>query len=261
MQLGIISGYDEDSFKFAVEKKLSFLEFTININDSAEDFFGKLKEIKNFIAKYKVNVQSIGRWGTDRINENGVLSQDELEISCKLIDAASFLGCPNFVCGCNYLDSLSYYENCTLAISYFSKLIEYSKNKGVKISTYNCRWNNFIVGPMSWTLIHGHLKELGIKFDPSHCIYDGKDYLKEMRDWGDRFNHVHIKGSLVIDGERFDDPPAGLDGTNWGAFMNILYTKNYQGGLSIEPHSDYWKDELSNKGIDSTIRFIKNLLI
>ena len=261
MELGIISGYDENSFKIAAENKLSFLEFTINIDHNTEEFFCALGEIKGFITKYGVMVQSIGRWGTDRINQNGTLVEDELQISYKLIDAASFLGCPNFVCGCNYINSLSYYENCTLAISYFEKLLEYSQTKGVKISSYNCRWNNFVVDPMSWTLIHGHLKELGIKFDSSHSIYNGGDYLKEMRDWGDRFNHVHIKGSLVIDGQRFDDPPAGLDGTNWGAFMNILYAKNYEGGLSIEPHSSYWKGELGDKGVNYTIQYIKKLLL
>lgn len=102
-------------------------------------------------------------------------------------------------------NNLSYYENCGLAIAYFSKLLEHAKTKGVKVSTYNCRWNNFVVSPMSWTLIHGHLKELGIKFDPSHSIYDG--------------------------------------------------------GLSIEPHSQYWQGELGDKGIDYTIDFFEKLLL
>ena len=71
---------------------------------------------------------------------------------------------------------------------------------------------------MAYTMIHGYLKDLYIKYDPSHCIYAGGDYLKETRDWGDRFLHIHLKGSLKIDNERFDDPPAGMDQTNWGAF-------------------------------------------
>jgi len=131
----------------------------------------------------------------------------------------------------------------------------------VKISTYNCDWNNFVDNDMAWTMIHGYLPELGIKFDPSHSRYAGRDYLKEMRDWGDRFYHVHIKGSVIIDGERFDDPPAGLDQTDWKSFMAVLYAKGYDGGLSIEPHSHNWEGELGEKGIDYTVEFLKNLVI
>lgn len=94
MKLGIIGGYDENSFKLAADKNLDFLEFCINIGHRTEDFLGKLEEIKGYIEQYGITVQSIGRWGADRISENGVLIEDELEISYKLIDAAGFLGCP-----------------------------------------------------------------------------------------------------------------------------------------------------------------------
>lgn len=261
MELGIIGAPKEESFRYASEKGLSFLEFCLNIGYNLDEFFGNLEEIKRWINKYNVKVASIGRWGTDRIDKAGNIIEEELQISYKLIDAASELGCKNFVCGCNYIEELSYYENCTAAINYFSRLIEYGKEKGVKISTYNCRWNNFVVDPMAWTVVHGYLKDLGIKFDPSHSIYAGGDYLKEMRDWGHRFYHVHIKGSLLIDGNRYDDPPAGLDGTNWGAFMAILYAVKYEGGLSIEPHSRNWHGELGEKGVDYTISYIRPMIL
>ena len=114
---------------------------------------------------------------------------------------------------------------------------------------------------MAWTVIHGFLPELGIKFDPSHSRYAGGDYLREMRDWGERFYHVHIKGSVIINGERFDDPPAGLDQTDWQSFMAILYAKGYSGGLSIEPHSHNWEGELGEKGLDYTVNFMRKLVL
>ncbi|MDP4085930.1 MAG: sugar phosphate isomerase/epimerase [Bacillota bacterium] len=260
MKIGIIGLPNEESFKNAAEKGLEFLEFCINVNSNIEEFINSIDLIKQWIEKYDVSVGSIGRWGSDRIDSKGNVNKDELEISYKLIDAASELNCQNFVCGCNYIHELSYYENCQAAIEYFTKLLEYGNSKGVNISTYNCNWNNFVDNEMAWTIIHGYLKDLGIKFDPSHSRYAGRDYLKEMRDWGDRFYHVHIKGSLMIDGERLDDPPAGLDQTDWGTFMAILYSKNYKGGLSIEPHSHVWKGELGSKGIDFTINLLKTLI-
>ncbi len=166
-----------------------------------------------------------------------------------------------YITGCNKVEELSYYENCGLAISYFEKLIAHGAEKGVKIAVYNCRWNNFVCDPMAYTVIMGYLKDLYIKYDPSHCIYAGGDYLQETRDWGDRFLHVHLKGSLIVGGERYDDPPAGLDQTNWGAFLAILYAKGYDKCLSIEPHSANWRGELGEKGIDFTIQYFRNLML
>lgn len=222
---------------------------------------GNLTKIAEWSKKYKVGVQSIGRWGADKIDSEGKLLDDELKNSYRLIDAASELQCTNFVCGCNYVNVLSYYENSRLAIEYFSNLIDYGKEKGVKISTYNCNWNNFVDNEVAWTIIHGHLQDLGIKYDPSHSRYASRNYLKEMKDWGEKFTHVHIKGSIIIDGNRFDDPPAGLDQTDWKTFMAILYARGYDGGLSIEPHSDVWKGELGEKGMDYTIEFMKSLIV
>lgn len=261
MKLGIIANPEEPSFAMAKEKKLSFLEFCINIGQDCNQFHGRIEELKAYIQKYGVDVGSIGRWGTDKIDSNGNIIEEELQNSYLLIDAAQQLGCKVFNTGVNYVKNLSYYQNITAAISFLQKLVDYGKEKNVKIATYNCRWNNYICTGEVWKLVHGHIQELGIKFDSSHCIYDGGNYLSEMKNWGNRFYHVHIKGSLRIDGERFDDPPAGLDSTDWGAFMGVLYGVKYDGLLSIEPHSNTWKDELGEKGVDFTIQYMSKYIL
>lgn len=258
MKLGIISWIREEDFIKVKEKGLSFVE--LDVNDRAEEFLAHVDEVKGYSEKYGLPVQAIGRWGSDRICKEGI-REEELALECRLIDAAAALGCTIYITGCNYVKELSYYENCGLAISYFEKLIAHGKEKGVRIATYNCRWNSFVCDPMAFTMIHGYLKDLYIKYDTSHCIYAGGNYLQEARDWGDRFIHVHIKGALPIDGNRFDDPPAGMDTTNWGAFMAILHAKGYQEGLSIEPHSENWKGDLGDRGVDYTIEYIRKLML
>ena len=261
MQLGIISSPSESSFKRANLKGLDFIELCVNEGQDLHAFYQIRKDLLEWQKRYKVQVGSIGRWKSLCIDEKGNIIKEELERCYRLIDVASELGCINFVSGCNYVDELSYYENCTAAISFFSKLINYAKGKGVKVSSYNCRKVNFVHNPEAWRIIHGHLKELGIKFDPSHSRYFGGDYLQETLDWGDRFHHVHLKGSMIINGERIDDPPAGLDQTDWKTFISILRVKGYKAGLSIEPHSPIWSGELGEKGIDYTIAYMKKLLI
>lgn len=259
MNLGIITWIKEKDFQKAAEKKLDCIE--ICVNSRHEEFLECYKAVKTYSETYHLPIASIGRWGTDRISLDGKINEEELNIEFKLIEATAYLNCPVYVTGCNYVEQFSYYENITFAITYFEKLIEYGKKYGVKIATYNCRWNNFVHSDRAWTLVHGYLKELGIKYDTSHCIYAGGDYLSETKKWVERFDHVHIKGALVIDGERYDDPPAGLDQTDWRSFIGILYAKGYNGALSIEPHSENWCGELGDKGVNLTIDYIRNLML
>jgi len=260
MKLGMITSPDERGIRQAANRGLDFVEFCINVGQDTSVYTDRVDEIKALIGKHGVDVGSIGQWGTQKFDDDGKLLPEAERITKQLIDVAAALDCPNYVCGINYVKTLSYYENCSNAIEFLSDLIEYGTGKGVRISTYNCHWSNFITDKMAWTIIHGHLPELGIKYDPSHCRYAGGDYLAETSEWGDRFYHVHLKGSLIINGRRFDDPPAGLDQTDWESFLAILYAKEYTGGLSIEPHSHTWQGQLGQDGVDYTIKYFRPLL-
>lgn len=258
MKLGMITWIYEEDFKKAKQRNLEFVE--IDVNSRHEEFLNEKENMKRLSEEYDMPIQAIGRWGTIRIGKEGMM-EEEFAIECKLIEAAADLNCGIYITGANFVEELSYYENCKLAISYFEKLIEYGKKHGVKIATYNCRWNNFVADDMAWTMIHGYLKDLSIKYDTSHCIYAGGDYISETAKWGERFAHVHIKGALQVNGNRVDDPPAGLDQTDWKSFMALLYAKGYKDGLSIEPHSGIWTGEMADKGVDYTIDYMRKLVL
>lgn len=262
MQLGIIAEPTKESFIMAQSKKLSFIELCINIDKDVKAFAETVNQLNDWVSQYGVQIGSIGRWGSDRIDEKGKPIEEELKKEYMLIDACHALGCPVYITGCNEQASLTYLNNCQAAINYFQKLIAYGKERDVKIATYNCRWNNFVCSEQAWQIVHGQLEELGIKYDASHSYYANNDnYLSEIAKWGDRFYHVHIKGALKVDGERYDDPPAGMDQLDWHSIMAILYKVGYNGSLSIEPHSTTWRGELGNKGVDFTIKFIKDYIL
>ena len=257
MKLGIIESWTEEGFKYVNSKGLECVEFCVNHNWDSAEFLAQVPQIKEWSEKYNVAIGSMGRWGAKRIDDNGEIVASALQDDYNIIDAASQLGCPVFNCGCNYTESKSFFENCEIAKGYFAKLIEYGKQKNVKVAVYNCDWANFVHEQKSWAYILGALPELGIKYDPSHCINRRGDYLKEMKDWGERFYHFHVKGTLYVEGEHYDDPPAGLDQTDWRSVMAMLYIKNYSGMLSIEPHSGNWRGEKGDWGVDYTINFIR----
>ena len=66
---------------------------------------------------------------------------------------------------------------------------------------------------------------------------------------------------MIIGGQRVDDPPAGLDQTDWRSVLNILRAKGYDRNLSIEPHPPVWQGELGEKGLAYTIRYFRDLML
>jgi len=261
MQLGIITTASEVGYKYVHDLGLDHAEFTINHTIDSKEVLGRSSELVSLGKKYGVKVGAVGRWGQIRLDEDGHIVPEAFQHDKNVIDLASQLGTPVFNCGVNQADKLNFHDNCEAAIDYFGKLIEYGSSRGVKIAAYNCDWANFVFDSKAWDVILPALPELGLKYDTSHCIYRGGDYLKEMSVYGERIYHFHLKGALVIDGKRYDDPPIGLDGTNWGAVMDVLYTKRYNGQLSIEPHSEYWKGDLKGWGVKFSINYIRPYII
>ena len=257
MKLGMISpSHDAAGIQRIKALGLDYAEFDVNADDIS---YLNRAEIRKALSETGVKLGAVGRWGRDRITADGSICAKEQKDEFDLIDMCAELGCPVYITGCNYVDGLSYYQNVSAAIAYFQSLIDYAAGR-VKLCVYNCSWNNYVNKPHEWDIINDHLKALGIKFDPSHTVNGGRDYLSEAALYGANFDHVHLKGTLNIDGRHIDDPPAGMDMINWGALLSILRKYNYQGMLSIEPHSATWQGELGEQGLTYTIDYFKKLL-
>lgn len=261
MQLGIILDWSESSFAFASRLGLSNIELDVNVGKNVHEFTAKSDEILNNMKKYGIKVCSVGRFGTKRLNDDGGINDEEFNSEIALIDTASKIGSPFYLCGVNAVPSKSFGENVELAASYLKKLCSYANERGVGVLLYNCDWGNFIHSPKAWDAILPRIEGIGIKYDPSHCYERGNNPLAELRDYGKYVGHFHIKGSIFIDGEHFDDPPAGLDMTPWGAIMDMLYACDYNGVLSIEPHSRIWGGSRSEWGVRFAIEHISKFII
>ncbi len=262
MTLGMIENWSETGFNNVAGLGLKAIEFCYDIGNEPSELLAITNDIRKWSANTGVKVGSVGRWGTDKLaKDNGAVLEDELRNNRMMIDICAEVGCPVFNTGINYVESLSFLDNCNAAVDYFGGLVEYGKSRNVRIATYNCHWNNFVRTPDVWKLIHGKLPDLGIKYDSSHTINSGSgDYLGEIVEWGNRIYHVHIKGTLNVNGKRVDDPPAGLDMINWRAQLGCLYAAKYEGMLSIEPHSSIWQGDLGNWGVRFTIDYITSML-
>ena len=260
MKLGIIADVAEESFAYAQRMGLDFVEFCINGEDKGEELKKHREEIPEWMEKYGVSIQSIGRWKSPFLLENGEINPEEVEIGCELMELAKEFHCPNYVTGCNYVDAIDRMTNFDRAVTFFKKHME-AKPDSVKLSVYNCRKTNFINTPEAWALALPAVPGLGLKFDPSHSYYDGTDYLAELAEWGGYVNHVHLKGGFWLNGKQVD-APAGRDNIDWKSVMNILQVYGYDEGLSIEPHGKTWTNpKMYDRGIAYTINYFRELML
>ncbi|MBQ3066267.1 MAG: sugar phosphate isomerase/epimerase [Clostridia bacterium] len=263
MKLGMINNYPtKESLEYVKGLGLSFIEICNNDNDESVNFH---KNVAKYAADCKeagLSFGSIGRWNSE-MNVGGKINEAEFEIVATNLRDAIEYNCPTFVCGCNYDDSISLFKNYSAAIEIFGRLLDIAKGSNTKVATYNCDWNNFVNNMDVWKVTHTELPDLMIKFDASHSYHAGRDYLREVSDWGDRFAHIHIKGAVNTNGRFVDDPPAGMDDLKWPSIFAALYSRGYDGCLSLEPHSDAWAfdTERGKAGVRFTVDYIKNYIM
>ena len=263
MKLGMICNRPtREDAAFARDLGLEFIEACANNDNDSVSFVSTYKEKCALLAEYGLSYGSVGRWNST-ITLDGKIIEEEYEINKALLDTAIEIGSPTFVCGCNYDENTSKFRNYSAAIEYFGRLTEAARGTGTKIAVCNCDWNNFIIDIPSWEIVLGEIPELMIKFDASHSYRAGRDYLREIADWGDRFAHVHIKGYVRNNGNHISDPPAGLDSLDWGAIFAGLYHHGYDGCLSIEPHSGPWSlgSDLGKAGVRFTADFVRRFML
>ena len=260
MKLGIIRGYGEDAFRYVKDHSLDFIEVCTNFDNESEAFIAAKDETKALIGKYGVPILSVGRWNGDVVTD-GKINEATKALIKKQIDVVSHIGCPVFNLGVNRDESISLYKNYVLAVEYLREMIEYAGERDVTLALYNCSWGNFLCEPKAWEIVLPELPELMIKYDCSHSYGRRADYLKELNDWLPRVAHMHIKGTLAVEGRYVDDPPAGLDDLNWTAIFALIYKHGYDRTLSIEPHSATWQGELGERGICYTVDFIRGMML
>ena len=261
MRLGRIqNNYSAEGFGLVKEQGLEFVEICCNSQADAEKLVLAKEEIKKVISDSGLPVSSVGRWNHD-VQHDGIIDPLRKQSYVDLLGAAIELGAKTFVCGVNYDSSISLYQNYVNSVSFLKELCDIAKGTGTRVAVENCNWNNFIVSPKHWEVVLGEIPDLYIKFDPSHAYNRNENYLEQLSDWCNRVAHIHIKGTVHAGAKAVDDPPAGMDDILWRPLFAILYSRGYDGDLSIEPHSRAWQGERANAGVAFTRDFIRGFMI
>jgi len=257
----MIKGYSEDDFAYVADKGLKFIELTLN-DEPQSKFEAVVEDIKANIKKYGVDIGSVGRWGWPRLNPDGSINRETMDIDKRTVATAAEVGCKIYNLGINRPDGrIPFDKRIDAAVEYLTEIVEFGKSKGVQVNVYNCSWGNFVYEHDIWKLVLPRVPGIGIKFDPTHTMGRHGDPYREIKEYGKYIKHFHVKGTIFIDGKEYDNPPAGLDQINWGAMMEMLYSVNYEGGLSIEPHSHRWTGARGEWGLEYTIKYISPMIM
>lgn len=245
-----------------------------------------------------VEIGAVGRWASHILTPTGETDPGEWAEVRSLMDFGAALGAKYYLCSVAYVPELTYYRNITAAIRVLRDIVAEAGERGMTCAIVNCMMgDNYIRTPEQWRLILDEVPGLGIKYDPSHSFVHGGErgaYLAEAMAWGGRFKYCHIKGVIQTGdsrepdhwaryelfrkhpelreieelqrmdsagSERYDNPPAGIDAINWPAFFAALYQHDFDGYLSIEPHSATWQGEKGDKGLKYTIRYLRQLML
>lgn len=260
MLLGMIADPKEEAFRLAAEEGLDFIEFCINGADTGTYLESILPDVKGWMKKYHLGIGSIGRWKSEILLPDATIAPEEIETAKRLLHLASELECPNYVCGVNYAKDATLFTNYSRAIDFFGSVMDMA-DPATTVSVYNCKKGNFVSTDEAWSVVLEHLPKLGIKFDPANSLQYGEDYLPVLAKWASRVRHVHLKGTIYVNGKLIDNPPAGMDMTDWASIIGILRSVGYDRGLSLEPHSDCWKGEHFQEGIRYSVNYFDKQLM
>jgi sugar phosphate isomerase/epimerase len=156
-----------------------------------------------------------------------------------------------------------------LVKSVWTDLMRHAEDLGIRVGIENCpmifsldEWpggKNLAISPATWERLFAEVPSanLGLNFDPSHLVWLGIDYCRAVRDFGQRFVHVHAK-DMRIDQDKlyrvgnmglgWSIPKIpGLGEVNWSAFFAELTNVGYNGPVCIEVEDRAFEGSLADR--------------
>lgn len=152
----------------------------------------------------------------------------------------------------------------------FREILNYAKDRGVRIMIENCPmtgWQaynapgNLAYSPELWEVLFQELpfENFGLNFDPSHLYWLGIDHTRAVREFRDRIFHVHAKDCEILPeglyrfgryGPQTSSPRdpgwwryrlPGNGDIDWKGFVGVLHEVDYRGTVSLELEDPEWE--------------------
>ena len=269
MNLGFITNRTPADLELAASIGYTSVELFFSVDDQGAIGFPERDGFVRALADSSVTVSAVALHNDDLPicgdPEMQALSQDRfkiaLDIACQVDAPVLCAGSGSDLTGTGLHPQEDQEEVAGRIVDAFGARLEQADDAGRRLAFMTCPTANLVRSPGMWSRILPQLKGMGIKFDPSHAVQDGRSYLAEAEDWAPHFLHIHAKDILQI-GERFHaDPNPGFGQIQWGPLFALLYEAEYAGAVSVEPHSDMWTGRRREAGLRASFRHLVQFLL
>ena len=224
----------------------------IDVTNTSPEY---IAQVKALFEKYGMGITSLAFYPNPLDPEKGPAAVEHLY---HVIEMSALLGVNMVTTFIGRDQRKTVEENLELVKAVWPPILDYAKEKGVKVAIENCpmlfgadQWpggQNLFTSPANWRKVFEALPydNLGINYDPSHFIWQMIDYIQPIYEFKDRIFHVHIK-DIKLYRDRLDQVGImgypldfmspklpGLGDVDWGRYISALTDIGYNGPVCIE---------------------------
>lgn len=258
MKLGYLTQFSEEEIKLASSIGFDGLEVQVaswpaELRATANGRKEIAQQINDLSSKYGVSITAIASYagGIKPAVERIASYREVIELA-----SAAGVGVVTTLTGGDPEKNLD--ENIQLFKETFSEVAKIAEANGVKIAFENwpglggyppIKSVTFGFHPVAWQKMFDAVasEALGLEFDPSHLVWQNIDYIAQVKLFGSRIHHVHLKDTEIFEGRlsevgifgsgwwRYRIPGFGI--VNWAEFISALKEVGFDGGCAIE-HED-----------------------
>lgn len=251
---------------------------------------GLSKEDRDFILSYAkergIEISSLAYY-PNTLDPNLEKRKEQIKHLYSVIDASSLLNVNLVTTFIGRMQDKTVEENLKEVAKVWPPILEYAKEKGVKIAIENCpmlfgrdQWpggQNIFSSPVLFKKVFEILPydNFGINFDPSHFVWQQMDYIKVLYDFAPKIFHVHFKdiklypeklkecGVLAYPLDYMDPKLPGLGDVNWAKFVSALTDIGYDGYTAVEIEDRAFEKDKNDivKSMKLTYRYLRNFVI
>lgn len=266
MRLGFYANYTPDTAAFAHEVGFDSIELSAwpgSSLDASTTTDEQIAKIREDLASKNIEISALGYYPNYLDPTEGKEAQEYL---VQVLDLAKRMGISTVATFAGRDPSKSVAANLPLYKEVFSRLADEAETRGLRLAIENCpmmdviemKGINIAFSPEVWEMMFDAVpsRAIGLEIDPSHMVWLGIDYVKAVRDFGDRIYHAHAKDMEIVESIRSrtgiygqlsnsDDlghgwwraRTPGWGDVDWPAFITALIEVGYAGNLDIE-HED-----------------------
>lgn len=210
MNLGFVTPYIKKAVEFAGKTGFDCLEvFTeydteLNLDNMTPD---RIKEIRDVFAENGVKVGTIC-CSVNHLDGDLARRKQNNAYFIKSLKLSRAFGVEVVTSNAWGDKSKTPEENVPVFKEVFTEYAKVAEGEGVRIGLENCPHSvgypmpigNITFSPEMWAALFDAVPSgaVGLEFDPSHLFWQGIDYIKAIRDFGDRIYAFHAKDTEIV---------------------------------------------------------------